>query len=328
MKPGIVLLLLSLLTAVLAAPVMALEPTLVLYPVIRLPTQADGSAAPTLSVESVARVVAPRAAREALASAAVPVLSLQGRSSIDKQSLAALLHAVPGLEAFEVVGPETVRVRAQHSAQRTAQMLSEARAFLEQHVAATWPGEYRNLSFSFAGKQAELPVGPQVRWHFDAAGLTQLRRRSAVWVVLGEGGERLPLWFKVEGEVRAWNAIDDIAGKTLAEEPLFAEGWADLAGVDPGERATPAADHQLTVAMKAGEVLVLRHLEPAPAVEFGADALVISRAGGIEITATATALRRGFVGDTIALRARNSDESFDAVVTGRNRVEVTDRATH
>ena len=79
---------------------------------------------------------------------------------------------------------------------------------------------------------------------------------------------------------------------------------------------------------KAGEVLVLRHLEPAPAVEFGADALVISRAGGIEITATATALRRGFVGDTIALRARNSDESFDAVVTGRNRVEVTDRATH
>ena len=50
MKPGIVLLLLSLLTAVLAAPVMALEPTLVLYPVIRLPTQADGSAAPTLSV--------------------------------------------------------------------------------------------------------------------------------------------------------------------------------------------------------------------------------------------------------------------------------------
>ena len=328
MRPGIVLVLLALVAAVTAAPVMALGPTLVLYPVIRLPTQADGSAAPALAVESVARMVAPKATREALVTAAMPVLSLQGRSSIDKQSLAALLHAVPGLEAFDVVGPETVRVRAQHSEQRTAQMVSEARAFLESHVAGTWPGEYRNLAFSFVGKQSDLPVGPDARWSFDAAGLAQLRRRSAVWATLGEDGVRVPLWFKVEGEVRAWNAIDDIPGKTLAEEPLFAEGWADLASVDPAERATPAADQQLTEALNAGEVLVLRHLEPAPAVEFGADALVVSRAGGIEITAVATALRRGFVGDTIAVRARSSEEEFDAVVTGRNRVEVLRDAQH
>lgn len=326
MKPGIAFLLLSLVAALPAA--MALEPTLVLYPVIRLPTQADGSAAPSLDVDRIARVVAPRAVRQALGRATVPVASLRGRSRIDRDNMAALLQGVPGLESFAVVGPGTVRIRVEHSAQRTAQMLEEARSFLERHVAATWPGEYRNLSFSFVGKPGELPVGPDARWHFDAAGLAQLRRRSVVRVVLSDAGERLPLWFRVDGEVRAWNAIDDIAGRTLAEEALFAEGWADLATVSPGERATPAADHQLTVAMKAGEVLVLRNLEPAPAVESGADALVVARAGGIEITATATALRRGFVGDTIALRARGSEESFDAVVTGRNRVEVMNRAMH
>ena len=324
MKASVLALLLVAATAPAAGLVRALEPTLVLYPVVELPVVVAGAASPTIAVSRLARVVAPRAEREALRAASVPVSALEGRGRLDKAEMAALLHAVPGLEEFAVVGPASVRVQAQPSPQRSALMLDEAGAFLHQYAAAAWPDRYRNLSFVFVGKQGAVPLGADAQWRFDAAGLAQLRRRTPVWLVLDDAGktERLPLWFKVGGEVRAWNAIDDLPGHTIAGENLFAEGWADIAQVDPAALAAPAPDQQLSVALKAGDILVARHLERAPAVQFGADALVVSRAGGIEITATATALRTGFVGDTIALKARSSEEEFDAVVTGQNRVEI------
>jgi flagella basal body P-ring formation protein FlgA len=49
---------------------------------------------------------------------------------------------------------------------------------------------------------------------------------------------------------------------------------------------------------------------------------MLGATAALVFTATATALRTGFVGDTIALKARSSEEEFDAVVTGQNRVEI------
>jgi flagella basal body P-ring formation protein FlgA len=319
--------LLTLLLLLGSTPFAVAAPTLVLFPLIRLPApEAVGSGA-VIPLDRLARVIGTRDEQRQLGQLEISMAAYGGDREIDNREMIARLRDVPELAALEIVGPQSLRLVAASDPQTTARILREAKEALQSHVDRAWPDRYRNLEIDFRGDRHSLTVSCDSSWSFDFSDSRELRRRTPVWLVVNSGGrvQRTILWFKVEGEERVWQALGPLAAKTVARDSQFSRRWVSLDEISPGELAVPSQERRLTVPMPFGEVLTQRHLERIPDVEFGEDALVISRVGDVEIRSVATAMQTAFIGDTIKLQSKSSRQNFAARVVDRNSVEIVAR---
>jgi hypothetical protein len=306
------------------APAWAAVTTLVIFPVIRPVSQVAFEGGSVIELGKVVRIIAPRDEQKMLSKLELPVGDLFSRQKIAKADLVALLRTLPELAPLEIVGPEWVNVVAPTDPVASNKVLKDAAEALREHIASHWHDRYRNIELSYRGERSRLPVGPESKWAFDFSNLDHLKRRTPVWLVASHGSdtERAILWFKISGEELVWQSLGGLEAKSVADEYQFVQRWVSLEDIKPSELAVPSAKERVTVAMQAGDVLTSRHLEPIPDVEFGQDALVISKVGDVEIRSIATVMRTAFVGETIELQSKSSNESFEAQVLDRNLVQI------
>ena len=313
-----------LLLLSVAAPAWAASTTLVIFPVIRAVEAAPAGQKTTISVDKLVRIVASRERRKALESVQLPAQSLVGRSRISKQSIVALLQGQPEIAGSEIVGPDWITVVAPGHAETQAKVITEARVALQDHVKSQWPDLYRNIKPVYRGQIERLPVGLDSAWSFDFSAITHLGRRTPVWLVVStaQKTERTVLWFEVSGEQFVWQASRSMAAKATAHEKNFLQQWVSLSEIKYQDLAIPTPDERMTVSLEPGDLLTKRHLELIPDVEFGDEAVVISKVGDVEIRATATVMRTAFVGDLIEMQSKSSNENFQVRVLEKNLVQI------
>jgi hypothetical protein len=307
-----------------AVPAWAASTTLVIFPVIRSVESAPEGKKTTVSVDKLVRIVASRERRESLEAIQLPAESLVGRSRLSKQSIVDLLEAQPEIAGSEIVGPDWITVVAPGHAKTQSKVISEARVALQDHVKSQWPDLYRNIKPVYRGQIERLPVGLDSVWSFDFSDITYLGRRTPVWLVVStaQKTERTVLWFEVSGEQFVWQASRSMAVKATAHEKNFLQQWVSLSEIKYHDLATPTPDERITVALEPGDLLTKRHLELIPDVEFGDEAVVISKVGDVEIRATDTVTRTAFVGDLIEMQSKSSNENFQVRVLERNLVQI------
>jgi len=313
--------LLLMLLVTLPAAVVALDNTLVVYPKIRFSDMEYGSGVP---LQKIARVITSDTATAGVGNLPVSLGEIGKRQKVSLTELQKLLAALPALNGFDIVGPQTVLIERRKESEGVEHLLEEAVNSLSQHVMKQWPAQFRNLEFSYVGQQQRLPLDSDSRWLFDLSDLKVLRSRVPVWVEIhnGERVQRVPLWFQVDGDVMVWKAIQPLASKTLSLEFQFIPDWEKLSAVDPADLAVPVEDHRLAVAMKSGEVLTADHLERIPEVDFGADVQVVLYSGNIALITEAKAMRTAYAGERIMFKSKSSEEEFEALVIARNRAQI------
>lgn len=101
-----------------------------------------------------------------------------------------------------------------------------------------------------------------------------------------------------------------------ADRPAAADAGQALA--DPGH----AVGRRVRQNLRAGQILLERHLEPALDVEPGDAVTIALTAAGIEIILTGTALGGGVAGDRIPVRPGPSGREVEALITARGVVRV------
>ncbi len=80
-------------------------------------------------------------------------------------------------------------------------------------------------------------------------------------------------------------------------------------------------------ALRPGDMLRPRDLQSKPLVRRNELVTVWSRAGGVVVHSTARAMRQGWLGDVIELRAEGSESRFMGTVSGPGTVTVSEQAT-
>ncbi len=313
--------------SIAASGVWAIENTLVLYPSIT-PTVTDGRLA--VPLERLARIIAPRERRDALANIEIDLGLITDKSAYSKSKMIALVRQVADLEDFDIVGPMSIRVRMpkQVSNESFDQQLSQARQYLAAYADEQWPGAYRNIVLQIVSERSQLDTADIEQWRFDASHLAAFRRRTQIWALSSRDGVdvRIPLWFKVSGEAKVWRSVADLDAKTVVATHHFIKSWAPISEVDPINLAQPNADQRLTIAIERGDVLQKPYLEPVPAVQFGEQIQVTSTVGSVRVLTLATVTRTANVGEYIMLESLSSEEQFEVLVVGPDQVEVLSRS--
>jgi flagella basal body P-ring formation protein FlgA len=311
----------SLFLVLASSMAWSLEKVLVLYPKVTVDAIGPGVVVPLVKL---ARIIAEENERKDLEKLPVSLAEFVETRQVTLKELQVALSRMPGLEEFKIVGPEAVLVEHRSEPVNVDKMLEEALISLSRYAAETWPTQYRNLEFSFVGQQHRLPLSEGSHWSFDMSDLKSLRRRLSVWLEVRNGSqiERVPLWFQAEGEVMVWKSIHSLASKTGAGGMQFITDWVGLEETDPVSLAAPSENRRLTVAMRAGEILTLDHLEPVPEVEYGSDVRIILYSGNIALTTEATAMRTARAGERVAFKSKSSEEEFEALVIARNLAQV------
>ena|GEM_PF-4497913 len=307
----------------------AIENTLVLYPSIT-PSIHDGRL--EISLEQLARIIAPRDIRESLGEAVIDLGAITESSQFSKAQLIARVAQIDELQTFDVVGPMVVRVNIpnESASDMGDALVAGAERYLMAHAEQQWPDAFRNIALQLVSDRNQLDMHGITRWYFDASHLGAFRRRTQVWVLANRDGKetRIPLWFKVTGEAKVWRAIDDIDAKTPAQPHRFVESWAEISRVDPIDVAPPSAALRLTTPIKRGDVLQKNYLEPIPAVQFGDQVRVLSAVGSVRVMTLAKVTRTADVGDRIMLESLSSEEQFEVLVVGPDQVELAGTDSH
>ncbi|MFT5334629.1 MAG: hypothetical protein ACJASY_002311 [Halioglobus sp.] len=322
LKPALTL---GLLLCATTVSVRAVSTTLVIFPLIRSVESVSTGDKTTIALHKLVRIVASREQREALSALEVPVATLRGRSRISKASVVDLLRLQPELSDAEIVGPEWITVMNPGHVATQEKVLAEAKQALLGHIKASWPDRYRNIEISHRGEGGRLPVGLDSSWSFDLSTIENLSRRTPLWLVVSnpEKTERTVLWFKVSGEQLVWLAGGRLEAKSSAQEAHFSQRWVGLNEIKHQNLAAPSGQERITVAMSLGDMLTKKHLERTPDVEFGEEAVVISKVGDVEIRATATVMRTAFVGEFIEMQSKSSNERFEAQVMDKSLVKIS-----
>ncbi|NEX45263.1 flagellar basal body P-ring formation chaperone FlgA [Pseudotabrizicola algicola] len=153
------------------------------------------------------------------------------------------------------------------------------------------------------------------------------------WVRLLRTGSAAAVAPPATGNPPARSSAPTAATTVVALRPLprgtrisaqdLASGTA--AGLAPALRLDDPAlaiGRRLRVALRPGQPVLERHLEPALDVEADQPVTVLLTVSGIEIISTATARSGGTVGDRIALRKPDGGSDFEAVIIAPGIVRV------
>ncbi|WP_304616286.1 flagellar basal body P-ring formation chaperone FlgA [Paracoccus sp. (in: a-proteobacteria)] len=109
-----------------------------------------------------------------------------------------------------------------------------------------------------------------------------------------------------------------IAAEDLAQAARPAAGDGGQALADPAD----AVGRRVRQNLRAGQIVLERHLEPALDVEPGDAVTIALNASGIEIIVTGTALGGGVAGDRIPVRPGPAGREVEALITARGVVRV------
>lgn len=133
--------------------------------------------------------------------------------------------------------------------------------------------------------------------------------------------------FHVTAQVRGLVAAQDMAagtqaGSQLLERDIEVTSLAPHEAPLPASQAESAAALQLKRELRAGELVQLRDVGPAPAVQRGEWITLLLSAGDVRVESRAEALQTGQPGQNIRVKPSGSTTSIVARITGKNVAEV------
>lgn len=155
-----------------------------------------------------------------------------------------------------------------------------------------------------------------------------ISKRMGIWLdveVDGEHYQSVPVWFAVDAYADALVAEYDLDNGIDLNNGMFAVQRVDLAEVD-AELLLPStdlSDMRLRLPVGMGQPLRVDAVARKPDISQGQVVEVLSQVGSVSITATATALEDGFVGDRLEVQKLGSDMTYMVRVTGDGAASIS-----
>lgn len=224
-------------------------------------------------------------------------------------------------------GAERVRMQTESQRLESSPIVEAARLQVEAVHGAAYAAIDSSLSGSLPDVSA--PVG-EVSYRGRLSDMSRLKRRTIAWVDVLVGGEvyrSVVVPLAVSATRRVAVAQRDLtAGEEIGPQ-AFAVLLAEVAGLAELPLAAdelPAAG-RLRRAVARGQALSAADLAAPGMVMRGDQVRLVTRAGGVEVEATAEARGEAVVGQAVQVRPRGGKETVTAIVVSSGVVRIDGR---
>jgi len=171
-----------------------------------------------------------------------------------------------------------------------------------------------------------LPIG-RVELKAVTQADTVPAKRMAVWVDIEIDAEHyrsIPVWYSVSAWASVISVNRDLGHHHLLEMADLSEVTVDVAGLGGLPVTDPAelTGQRLVRPLFEGDVLLEKHVEPAPLVQRGSVVDVFAKSGRVVLRSKGVALSDGELSERIVISNPKSGEHYAAVVVGQGHVEA------
>lgn len=245
---------------------------------------------------------------------------LSGDGEVERRELelliAPLLHSHGVTVSYS--GPQSIHIKYKKNLRDGEIVVKQAKKYLSKKLA-----DVKGLTIRHIGSEF-----PRVRSTgdliFSSRNSGASLSRRCVWVSV-DGGESVPLWFSVEGQIETFVLSTHVAAGSLVGTKTVVRDWVELKDIrgEPIDSLAELKNKRFSIDARAGRVITRSLIQASPAVAAGDRISVESRAGLVRISILGKALSEGEVGDDVRVKSLSNNEVFTAHVTGKGQVVVT-----
>lgn len=190
--------------------------------------------------------------------------------------------------------------------------------------------EFIDYQFSLMTKPDDvlLPQNRKIDVEASIGGINnRALSRMPVWVDIKVDGKHYhsyQVWYQFSASRPAYVALHHVPSNVLLKKNMFSLNDIEVTSLSgqASDNLDQLIGKRLSVALSAGDVVMLKNLEEMPLVSKGEVVEVGVSLGGVDITTKAIALKGGHLKEKISVLNPDTNDSYYVTVIGQNKVRV------